>query len=257
MWFCYSGGPKTIEPRVKSRPTTAISVMTNSKDSCPICFEDYDGDANAIFIGVVKSCEHYFHFDCLWEWLEHNSTCPMCRNVAALSEEDIKGTSFADIQQNYPSYETTTEITNERCDVISVSSKDSVNAEVQIPNPGPSRGILTSGVSTSGRACITGVATSSSSRNEDVMTSVDITHSARPLTVKTSRNAISPSRIDLQGPGMTSQRSAGLSRCANNAPNQPTQNPNSVSDVDEPANMEISGREIPSAGQNNPAFSHD
>ena len=65
---------------------------------CPICMEEYTDDPNTVFIGKVKSCEHYFHFYCLWKWLEVNATCPMCRNCVQLTEKDIKGTSLSDIR---------------------------------------------------------------------------------------------------------------------------------------------------------------
>ena len=40
---------------------------------------------------MIKQCGHYFHFDCLWEWLETHDTCPLCRKSAGLSEDDITG----------------------------------------------------------------------------------------------------------------------------------------------------------------------
>ncbi len=44
---------------------------------CSICLEVMSG--NKTEIGLVKSCSHIFHFECLWDWLCLKQTCPMCR----------------------------------------------------------------------------------------------------------------------------------------------------------------------------------
>lgn len=41
-------------------------------DSCPVCFEE-DPDT------VLLPCSHKFHSDCILQWVEHNFSCPMCR----------------------------------------------------------------------------------------------------------------------------------------------------------------------------------
>jgi len=68
--------------------------------TCPICFDDYKGDPNEIFIGYIKKCEHYFHFECIWEWLEQKSSCPLCREEVLLKEEDIRGLALSEILNN-------------------------------------------------------------------------------------------------------------------------------------------------------------
>jgi len=78
--------------RLQKKRESVIEVFaTNSNGSCPICFEDYNGDPAEIFIGLIKSCGHYFHFDCIWPWLEVKGTCPLCRESATLKESDVTG----------------------------------------------------------------------------------------------------------------------------------------------------------------------
>ena len=48
-------------------------------DKCSICLEDFDfGDNNE----VVKTlgCSHYFHENCLKQWLFIKQNCPNCNN---------------------------------------------------------------------------------------------------------------------------------------------------------------------------------
>lgn len=43
--------------------------------ACPICYENYNDDEKL----RVLDCKHYFHINCIDEWLCHNSSCPICR----------------------------------------------------------------------------------------------------------------------------------------------------------------------------------
>ena len=63
------------------------SLGTNG--SCTICFEDYTGDPATILIGKIKGCGHFYHFECIWTWLESKRDCPLCRGKAELKEDDI------------------------------------------------------------------------------------------------------------------------------------------------------------------------
>lgn len=43
---------------------------------CSICLAEYQfGD----ILRCIPECEHYFHADCIDEWLRIKSTCPVCR----------------------------------------------------------------------------------------------------------------------------------------------------------------------------------
>ena len=72
-------------------------VLKDMEDACPICIDSYDDDPNAIFVGLVKKCGHYFHFECLWNWLELNQTCPICRVTCDLAESDLQGLSLKQV----------------------------------------------------------------------------------------------------------------------------------------------------------------
>ena len=38
-----------------------------------------------IFIGFIKPCKHFYHFDCIWQWLENRGNCPLCREKVKYS----------------------------------------------------------------------------------------------------------------------------------------------------------------------------
>ncbi|KAG8367923.1 hypothetical protein BUALT_Bualt16G0123200 [Buddleja alternifolia] len=61
---------------IESLPIRVFSPnSTPSFNSCSICMEDFK--TNYPF--VTMPCEHYFHKDCIVEWLQRRNTCPLCR----------------------------------------------------------------------------------------------------------------------------------------------------------------------------------
>ena len=72
-------------------------VLKDMEDACPICMDTYETDPKTIFVGLVKQCGHYFHFECLWNWLELNQTCPICRVTCNLAESDLHGLSLKQV----------------------------------------------------------------------------------------------------------------------------------------------------------------
>ena len=91
--------------------------------SCPICFEEYSGDPAKVFVGYIRRCGHYFHFDCIWKWLESNQNCPLCREEVLLKEDDIKGISLGavcEIQQHAEQQNAarTQDVTESSCSVV-------------------------------------------------------------------------------------------------------------------------------------------
>ncbi|PON69025.1 43kDa postsynaptic protein [Trema orientale] len=50
--------------------------------SCPICLMEYQPKDT---IRTLPNCFHYFHTDCIDEWLRLNATCPLCRNSPLIS----------------------------------------------------------------------------------------------------------------------------------------------------------------------------
>ncbi|XP_073142344.1 E3 ubiquitin-protein ligase RHF2A-like [Henckelia pumila] len=51
-------------------------------DSCSICLEDFcDSDPS-----TVTSCKHEFHLQCILEWCQRSSECPMCLQPISLKD---------------------------------------------------------------------------------------------------------------------------------------------------------------------------
>ena len=51
-----------------------------AQDDCVICSEPCNTENDFL----TPCCRHYFHFDCLEEWIEQEPTCPMCRGALSL-----------------------------------------------------------------------------------------------------------------------------------------------------------------------------
>ncbi|KAI3756375.1 hypothetical protein L1987_56195 [Smallanthus sonchifolius] len=67
-------------PTIESYPKTILGESCRlpkiDDDTCPICLSDYEPkDA----VRSIPECNHYFHADCIDEWLKLNATCPVCR----------------------------------------------------------------------------------------------------------------------------------------------------------------------------------
>ncbi|PWA63277.1 hypothetical protein CTI12_AA355010 [Artemisia annua] len=65
---------------IESYKTTILGesrrLPKDDYDTCPICLTRYEPrDA----LRTIPECNHYFHADCVDEWLKLNATCPMCR----------------------------------------------------------------------------------------------------------------------------------------------------------------------------------
>ncbi|XP_009800115.1 RING-H2 finger protein ATL20-like [Nicotiana sylvestris] len=53
--------------------------LPNPNDgTCPICLSDYQPKET---LRTIPECNHYFHAECIDEWLKLNATCPLCRNT--------------------------------------------------------------------------------------------------------------------------------------------------------------------------------
>lgn len=51
-----------------------INIINKNQKQCSICLSIIK---NTI---VITPCFHYFHKNCLSEWLSYNYSCPMCRH---------------------------------------------------------------------------------------------------------------------------------------------------------------------------------
>lgn len=72
-------------------------------DRCSICLEDivfatFTTDNNKYFL----PCCHFFHKDCVDQWLENNTTCPECRIPVFIQDDDqLKSyRKYLEIQKN-------------------------------------------------------------------------------------------------------------------------------------------------------------
>lgn len=68
-------------PTIESYPKTVVGQsrrLPNPTDNtCSICLSDYQPEET---LKTIPECNHYFHANCIDEWLKLNGTCPLCRN---------------------------------------------------------------------------------------------------------------------------------------------------------------------------------
>lgn len=59
----------------------ASGIDSRNEECCSICLEPYNiGDTVARLKNVKGSgCNHWFHEDCITEWLQNHDECPLCR----------------------------------------------------------------------------------------------------------------------------------------------------------------------------------
>ncbi|KAL9246647.1 hypothetical protein vseg_020155 [Gypsophila vaccaria] len=67
-------------PTIESYPKTTLGeskrLPKTSDGTCPICLCEYQSMET---LRSIPECNHYFHADCIDEWLRMNATCPLCR----------------------------------------------------------------------------------------------------------------------------------------------------------------------------------
>ncbi|KAK6789408.1 hypothetical protein RDI58_013207 [Solanum bulbocastanum] len=85
-----SGIDKTV---VESLPFFKFSLLRGSKQGleCCVClskFEDIE------ILRLIPMCKHAFHINCIDQWLEKHSTCPLCRHK--ISCQDLSLLTYSD-----------------------------------------------------------------------------------------------------------------------------------------------------------------
>lgn len=67
-----------IEPEVEGiqQSLLAFQVKESSNEECPICWGHFQMNQQAL---QVEGCGHYFHQECLSEWMRQDARCPLCR----------------------------------------------------------------------------------------------------------------------------------------------------------------------------------
>ncbi|KAH8556265.1 hypothetical protein BGW37DRAFT_471736 [Umbelopsis sp. PMI_123] len=88
-----------IIAKLKSRKTTSQDTVDNQ--DCSVCKEEFSVSEDVL----ILPCEHFFHRDCIKQWLLVNGTCPICRYSLTV---DTESTS----QSNEQNTETDTDSSN-------------------------------------------------------------------------------------------------------------------------------------------------
>lgn len=72
----------TIEKYPKTLLGESGRLLKPNDNTCAICLSEYEPKET---LRSIPECNHYFHADCIDEWLKMNGTCPVCRNSPASS----------------------------------------------------------------------------------------------------------------------------------------------------------------------------
>ena len=62
------------------RKRKKIKEMSDNSKSCAICLEEYK-EGDEVAYSRNKQCAHYFHLNCISDWLRRRDECPVCRLV--------------------------------------------------------------------------------------------------------------------------------------------------------------------------------
>ncbi|KAF9672994.1 hypothetical protein SADUNF_Sadunf11G0102200 [Salix dunnii] len=72
-------------PEFTYQSDNKIVVQCCPEFCCSICLQDLkDWDS----VRKLPYCEHYFHLECIDEWLARNGSCPICRNYVSSIDND-------------------------------------------------------------------------------------------------------------------------------------------------------------------------
>jgi len=65
---------------INSLPRGVFNGFPNpgNETRCPICLDDYLPDAQVL---ATHPCSHFFHSECLEQWLQSSRSCPNCRTT--------------------------------------------------------------------------------------------------------------------------------------------------------------------------------
>ncbi|KAG9122782.1 hypothetical protein FRC07_000686 [Ceratobasidium sp. 392] len=63
---------------IQAMPTGRYASCAGAKaeSRCPICLDDYGQED---IVALIKGCSHWFHKECITQWLGNSRTCPVCR----------------------------------------------------------------------------------------------------------------------------------------------------------------------------------
>jgi hypothetical protein len=87
---------ENIQQVVKCGKVSIRPSETKLPQQCSICLANIDEDS---MIGLLK-CQHYFHQECITEWLQRKKRCPMCRTEAEKKDDSVDRTAFGEHVEN-------------------------------------------------------------------------------------------------------------------------------------------------------------
>jgi hypothetical protein len=67
-----------VELGVGDIDSVTTSIVTDKKDSCPICLETMP-QTGCEYVREIKTCRHRFCSCCIETWLSAHKTCPICK----------------------------------------------------------------------------------------------------------------------------------------------------------------------------------
>ncbi|KAK7358520.1 hypothetical protein VNO77_00452 [Canavalia gladiata] len=85
----------TIEKYPKTLLGESGRLLKPNDNTCAICLSEYEPKET---LRSIPECNHYFHANCIDEWLKMNGTCPICRN----SPEASSTLSFSSFSPTSP-----------------------------------------------------------------------------------------------------------------------------------------------------------
>ncbi|PQQ16769.1 hypothetical protein Pyn_28152 [Prunus yedoensis var. nudiflora] len=77
----------TIESYPKIQLGQSWELPKPNDNTCPICLGTYKSKET---LRTIPECNHYFHANCIDEWLRRSATCPLCRNPSRGNEVIIE-----------------------------------------------------------------------------------------------------------------------------------------------------------------------
>ncbi|KAL4592750.1 hypothetical protein LXL04_005754 [Taraxacum kok-saghyz] len=91
------------DPTIESYPKIILGEsfrLPNDDGTCAICLSDYKTKES---LRTIPECHHYFHSECIDEWLKLNVTCPVCRKAPENSTvlTTITGKAATTIKRSY------------------------------------------------------------------------------------------------------------------------------------------------------------
>ncbi|XP_022737228.1 putative RING-H2 finger protein ATL21A [Durio zibethinus] len=83
-------------PRIEAYPITLFGESCRlprpNDNICSICLSEYQAKET---IKTIPDCNHYFHANCIDEWLKLNAACPVCRNTPDQESALITHSTFS------------------------------------------------------------------------------------------------------------------------------------------------------------------